>query len=140
MRIFGYDTVYSRDDKREEVVITCLREKRVLLTRCSDLEKHAGIRKVLVASDGLQAQLRQVFNELGIRVHEKDIFTRCVECNEPLSETDKKFIRGLVPEYVLATKENFRRCPSCGKIFWKGTHYELVRDFLRRKIYVSGNA
>jgi uncharacterized protein with PIN domain len=44
-------------------------------------------------------------------------------------EFETKF-KPLIPEGVLNWSKGFHFCPSCQKMFWKGTHY----DKLTRKI------
>ena len=36
-----------------------------------------------------------------------------------------------VPPYVARTQEHFRRCPRCGRIYWRATHAERMRERLR---------
>jgi uncharacterized protein with PIN domain len=44
---------------------------------------------------------------------------------------DKEEIEFLVPEFVFHNFSNFRRCPSCGKVYWQGSHTEGIRDLLQ---------
>lgn len=37
-----------------------------------------------------------------------------------------------VPPYVARTQERFRRCPRCGRIFWRATHARRMRTRLRK--------
>jgi hypothetical protein len=35
-----------------------------------------------------------------------------------------------VPPYVLQTQPAFRRCPSCARVYWRGTHWQGVEKKL----------
>jgi uncharacterized protein with PIN domain len=66
---------------------------------------------------------------------ERDLFSLCVICNCALEGIDKASVRGEVPPYVYDTNETFMRCPECMRIYWKGTHWRLAKEFLE-KIHV----
>jgi uncharacterized protein with PIN domain len=57
--------------------------------------------------------------------------SRCIECNRELIPVNKEEIEFLVPEFVFHNYSNFRRCPSCGKVYWQGSHTEGIRDLLQ---------
>jgi hypothetical protein len=44
----------------------------------------------------------------------------------------KAEVERLVPEYVLENRENFSRCPRCGRVYWRGTHTERALDTIRK--------
>ncbi|MBN1354179.1 MAG: Mut7-C RNAse domain-containing protein [Candidatus Omnitrophica bacterium] len=133
LRILGYDAVYYDKDDRSKLIILSLREGRIVLTRDSKLSKFTGIRMIRIADNEVKKQLEQVFKELGPSLTEKDTFTRCVECNEMLSDIQKDSVKDKVPPYVFKHETRFKKCNSCGKIFWNGTHLDLVKNFLEKK-------
>lgn len=132
LRMLGHDVQYSADASDSELKLTAIREGRVLLTRDRELAG-SGLtgRAVLIESDHLDEQLRQVALEFGLSVGER-LFTRCLVCNTPVEEIPRPSVKGLVPEYVYATQSGFVRCPACGRIYWSGTHVEQARARLRR--------
>ncbi|MEA3489594.1 MAG: Mut7-C RNAse domain-containing protein [Candidatus Omnitrophota bacterium] len=132
LRILGYDTVYYSRKNLADLVILALREKRILITRSAALTKYKGIRVVLIKHDRLERQIDQAAREMALSLDEEEMFTRCVECNALLEDCGKDDIKGKVPEYVFETQENFKRCPECAKIFWKGTHWDMVKDWLEK--------
>jgi uncharacterized protein with PIN domain len=132
LRILGYDSVYHDKKETSSLIIRALREERILLTRSPALEKYKGIRVVIVGHDLVEDQLEQVARELGLPVDDKEMFRRCVECNTLLELRAKEDVRDKVPEYVFNTQECFKICPRCGKIFWKGTHWDMVKEWLDR--------
>jgi len=126
LRIMGYDTLYEREWDDAELVYRARAEGRVLLTRDTGITGE-GIRILFIRSDHLREQLKQVFEELGLRFDEKAIFTRCPVCNGEIREVDKRKVENLVPEFVYYNNERFAICTNCGKIFWRGTHTNRIR-------------
>ncbi|MCL5734571.1 MAG: Mut7-C RNAse domain-containing protein, partial [Actinobacteria bacterium] len=42
----------------------------------------------------------------------------------------KEEIASELPPHTAQTQEEFRRCPLCGRIYWKGTQYKALNRFL----------
>lgn len=117
LRILGYDADYVREREPNELIERALEEDRVLLTRDRRL---AARRKIgphlLIASDDLGEQIRQVLQGAGAGPRRDRLFGRCVECNRELVAIDYARAAAVVPAYVAATQERFHRCPGCGRI------------------------
>lgn len=128
LRALGYDTVYAPDTDDAELVRRARAEDRVLLTADRALAHRRGARTLLVESQDLTNQLRQVRAALGPPPAAE--FSRCVACNGELVPVDKSALNDRVPSYILATQEEFRRCRNCGRIFWPGTHVERMKTVL----------
>jgi uncharacterized protein with PIN domain len=41
-------------------------------------------------------------------------------------ERKKSEVKELVPPYVFKTQEQFRQCPACGRLYWRGTHWRAM--------------
>lgn len=135
LRLIGCDTAYVHEADDNELVKRALREDRVLLTRDGELAKRRMLRgrSLLIESEETGRQLRQVIGRFGIRIGPDGLFTRCIVCNEPIEDVPKPSVRELVPPYVYKTQERFGRCPSCGKIYWRGTHVDHVLEALEKE-------
>lgn len=131
LRIMGYDTDYFSKEQRTELIIKSLRENRVILTRNSRMARYTGVRIVHINSDFIEEQLRQIFSELGIRPVEDRLFSRCVICNVPIEKVEKGDIKDKVAPYVYQTQSLFMTCKRCGRIYWQGTHWAKVKEFLK---------
>lgn len=131
LRLLGCDVEDSRRIPDGELVRRAAEGGRVLLTRDTRLVTHPDLRgRVLfVRGDRYPEQLRQVVRRFGIDPRAK-LLTRCVRCNEPLLPVEKEAVRDRVPPYVFRTQETFRRCPACGRIFWRATHAERMERHL----------
>src|SRR4030042_6013509 len=132
LRILGYDTIYCDKDDRSRLVIVSLRDERVILTRNAGMSRVTGIRMVLIKEDSVEKQLEQIIKELGLEISGDKTFSRCVDCNEPLMTLSRVKEKDKVPPYVFRTQNEFKTCPACAKIFWQGSHSQLVKKFLRR--------
>jgi len=132
LRLLGYDASYFLSDKKSDLIYQSLKEGRIILTRDQHLSKKKAIKLIIINSDSFEEQLNQVFSELNIKVDPDNIFTRCLVCNEVLLEIDKERVKDKVPSYVFQTQEEFSYCPTCQKIYWKGTHWDLANQLLEK--------
>jgi hypothetical protein len=101
---------------------------RILLTRNTKFshgENFEGI--IVVREDNPDLQLRSVMRELGLKIDEQRIFSRCLICNRELGRMPKQEVEGKVPEFVFSTYSEFRSCPECSRIYWKGSHQDNIR-------------
>ena len=56
------------------------------------------------------------------------MFTRCMCCNAPLARVEQdSSVLDALPAAVAETYTEFSRCPGCGKVFWRGTHWERMK-------------
>jgi uncharacterized protein with PIN domain len=121
LRLLGYDTAYHHDATDAQLARIARAENRVLLTRDVELTRRRAVRAILIESEQVEEQLRQVFHALNLTAREA--FSRCAECNSVLEEVSKESVRGQVPPFVFHTQERYRRCPRCARIYWRGTHW-----------------
>ncbi|MFH1416014.1 MAG: Mut7-C RNAse domain-containing protein [Elusimicrobiota bacterium] len=130
LRLIGEDALYYREDDGNGIIYSSLRSKRIILTRNSRLSIKRALKVCLIKSDDFRKQLKQVIDEFGIKVIPENIFTRCTQCNSMLEEIPKGSVTGKVPDYVYKTQERFSVCRTCSKIYWNGTHRDLVKKVL----------
>ena len=125
LRLLGYDAVYWRDGSDAELAAWARAEGRLIITRDHELAGRRGVKALLITSETLEEQVTQVREALGSRlcIQRPSPLTRCPECNGELADLPRGLASGLVPAYVWHTQEAFRRCPDCGRIYWKGTHW-----------------
>lgn len=118
LRILGIPcSLISVRDPRE------IPEDVLLLTRNRCL---ASPKTLLVLPDRLEEQLRFVFEKRPALREKISPFTLCLRCNLRLEEVAREEVFGLVPDFVYETKDHFRRCPGCGRIYWRGSHPERM--------------
>ena len=132
LRIMGFDTVYESDKTRAGAAGTTV-GNRVYLTRTLRIARTPHCRPLLlIRSNDLRGQLREVVSALDIRRSDVCLFSRCLTCNRSVRVADKTDVRGRVPDYVWADQEHFSQCPKCLKIFWSGTHADRTDELIRQ--------
>jgi len=129
LRILGYDTKYVKNMKDEEIAKIAREEERILLTRDKKLASKFK-NSIYLENNGLKNQLRRIIKELALEIDDKNLLTRCIICNEKIEKIDKEKVKGMVPEHVYESHEEFYICPKCKRIYWIGTHFENMKKFI----------
>jgi uncharacterized protein with PIN domain len=127
LRICGHDAAYALDrgiEADDELLAWAEAEDRTLVTRDAALAGRAE-ESVVVESHDVEEQLREV-RTAGVRLTLADPPERCGRCNGPLVAA----AGGEAPAYVPDDVVDRWRCRDCGQYFWKGSHWEDVRDRL----------
>ena len=124
LRLLGYDTLYLPHANDPELARIARAHGRILLTRDVELTRRRDVRHLLIESEQVELQMRQVLRAFNLSAREA--FSRCAECNVPLESVSKESVTGSVPPYVFQTQERFRRCAECGRIYWRGTHWAHI--------------
>jgi hypothetical protein len=89
------------------------------------------LKAVLVVSDEPELQMKQLLRELGLDAH-LNLFTLCLECNQPLTSRSREQVRERVPPHVFKTQHHYMECPSCHRIYWRGSHWQAMTRKLKR--------
>lgn len=134
LRMSGFDTRYSRDAGDDELASVSAGEDRILLTRDLGLLRRSIVRRgAFVRSDRPPEQLAEVLARFGL-AQAVAPFGRCMRCNEPLEEASPSDVAALVPPRVLREQPDFRRCPACGGVYWRGSHHRRMERILGEAI------
>jgi len=135
LRILGYDTAYEKVIDDSALIERVIGENRWLLTRDGYLTQRKVLRgrHTLIASDHLDGQLRQLRDELSLRLDlgEGRPF-RCADCNVALHPISAEDAAPLVPPFVARQYHEFLQCDRCGRVYWPGTHWEDLSGRLDR--------
>lgn len=118
LRMIGIDTAYS--NKGMAILLSARREERVILTRNSRLKGREDV--FFVEATTPEQQLRALVERYGLWP-DIEPFSRCVLCNERLVPVEKAAVRAKVPYFTYQHHDEYARCPACGRIYWKGSHY-----------------
>ena len=57
-------------------------------------------------------------------------FQRCLRCNSPLEVVSKQDIIERLEPLTKKYYDEFRICPSCKQVYWKGSHYEHMLQLI----------
>ena len=125
LRFAGFDTLYFRSMDDTTLLKIARRDKRILLTRDRELLRRGGALVLPIRSIHLVEQLHELAFALELEPFFRP-FTRCMVCNASLRKVSPETIRSRVPERVFLHFHDFRECPDCGRIYWKGDHYRKM--------------
>ena len=135
LRICGFDTLYDPAVHDPELVRISNESHRVLLTRDRHLLRELRPAAALdIAHDDPLLQLRQVVESLALPPP-AELFTRCTVCNTVLSAPlPREEADALVPERVRSLGTAVRRCPTCSRVYWAGSHTRRMRAAIEREL------
>ena len=123
LRVLGYDVAYDSRVEDRGLVEVARRQGRTILTCDRRLVQRRDARDhILIRSQELRSQIRQVLEERGLRIRKDRLFRRCIKCNRATRPVSRPSVRLDVPPYVYRTRRRFTRCPRCRRIFWRATH------------------
>lgn len=132
MRVLGFDLYYDPLLSTREIIEISKRENRVILTKSRKLLKFKEVSHGIFIRHGTtKEQIRQIIDCLDIKDNIKP-FTRCIRCNTLLNITPKEKILDRIPPKTKAFCDEYVQCPSCDKIYWKGTHFIHMKKVVRQ--------
>ena len=138
LRLLGFDAVLDPRWRDEELAGRAQGEGRVLLTRDRGLLKRRAVTHgVLVRDDDPDDQLVDVVRRLDLGGRLRP-FTRCMACNGVLADAEAAEVAGRVPPGVMARADRFRRCSSCGRVYWDGSHRRRLDALVARARAAAG--
>ncbi len=136
LRMMGYDTRFFNGSDDSHMVAVALAEGRVILTRDTQIMRRrvvtsGQLKAILIQGDKPEQQMRQVIDSLNLDCQFRP-FTICLECNQPLLPRSKEQVKDLVPPYVFQTQVKYVECPTCHRIYWRGTHWQAMTEKLKK--------
>jgi len=130
LRFMGYDTLYFNTHKKVILIRKAKEEGRIILTKDRKLSSENPEIVIFLCGENTREQLAEVKKKLLLSPDPEKFFTICSLCNVKLEEKKKEEVKGLVPEYVYKTQNEFSQCPRCKRVYWKGTHWEKMNKVL----------
>jgi uncharacterized protein with PIN domain len=130
LRMFGFDTLYCNSYDDADLARICKHEGRIVLSRDRELLKRSLISHgYCLRSDKPLEQLLEVLRRFDLRSKVRP-FSRCLRCNSVLVQIDRAQAAASVPPYVAGYYQRFQRCPECGRIYWRGSHWENMKSVM----------
>jgi uncharacterized protein with PIN domain len=131
LRMAGQDVANPPEGADDsDLIEIALVEERTLLTRDKVLArrcKKAGASCLLVKSSDLDEQLGEL-EDAGLSLDLNP--DRCTLCNGPLEEVEGSDIDD--DSTRLEEGSTLWRCERCGKLYWRGSHWQGIRERLDR--------
>jgi len=136
LRMMGYDTRFFNGSNDSHMVAIALAEGRVILTRDTQIMRRrvvtsGQLKAILIRGDKPEQQMHQVIDSLNLDCQFRP-FSICLECNQPLLPRSKEQVKDLVPPYVFQTQVKYVECPTCHRIYWRGTHWQAMTEKLKK--------
>ncbi|MBN1396858.1 MAG: twitching motility protein PilT [Bacteroidetes bacterium] len=132
LRMLGFDTLYKNDYTKEILRKISLDENRTLLSKDKSLIENGCLTHAyLIKNKDPRLQLIEVLDRFQLFALTAP-FTRCIECNSILQRIEKEEIIARIPEKVKEWCTEYQVCRTCDRIYWKGSHYQKMREFISK--------
>ncbi len=130
LRMLGFDSLYRIDYEDEELAELAHHENRILLTR----DRRLLMRKVVgygycLRSLSPHEQLLECVRRFDL-ADKITPFHRCLRCNHILEPVNKDKILDRLEPLTKKYFDDFRICPACDQVYWKGSHYERMQELI----------
>jgi uncharacterized protein with PIN domain len=130
LRMLGFDSLYRNDYQDDELAQVSIQEGRVLLTRDRRLLMRKAIRRgYCIHQTDPRLQAAEVLRRFKLNQQVKP-FQRCLRCNNPLQVVAKQDIIERLEPLTKKYYDEFRLCPACKQIYWKGSHFEHMQQMI----------
>ncbi len=137
LRMLGFDTLYRNDFDDRTLARISAEERRILLTRDLGLLKRSQVsRGYWLRSSRPREQLKEVVRRFQLAPLARP-FSRCIRCNGELEAVAKAEVEAELEPETRRAFQRFRRCRACGKVYWRGSHFERM-DRLVREVLAEG--
>jgi uncharacterized protein len=132
MRMLGFDALYENTYSDDDIVEIVRHDpKRIVLTSERRLLNRSIITHgYCVRSREWRKQLEEVMRRCNLLSHVAP-FSLCLTCNGRVIPVKKDEISGCVPLHISETFREFTICSRCGKVYWRGSHYSRMENFIR---------
>ena len=139
LRMLGLDCLYQGQVPDDQLYEEALAEARYLLTRDRRLlMRKSLVLGYLVRSLDPQVQLAEVSRRFGLARWAAP-FRRCIRCNHLLEPVEKNAVLDRLEPLTRTYFDDFRLCPSCKQIYWKGSHFERMQARIDDLLDRGGN-
>lgn len=132
LRMLGFDVLYNSGFSDKKLAEISVKDRRILLTRDRGLLKRSLVTHgYFVRNNAPAEQLIEVLQRFDLFRLVKP-FSRCMCCNEVLKMVAKEEVGDRLPPKVRQYFNEFNLCRNCGRIYWKGSHYEQMKQFISK--------
>ena len=130
LRLLGFDTLWRNDLQDAEIARIGREQGRIILTRDRRLLFRREIRQgYWIRAVQPDLQVPEILNRLKLWPVIQP-FCRCALCNGLIQVVAKEQILDKLEPLTRRYYNRFYRCPDCGQIYWKGSHYDKLLNKL----------
>ena len=125
VRMLGIDCELAGEGRSPWLLTDAENALRTAVTTATRRLDRAGPPPIVLAPSGTADMIAELCRKAGL---EPDFapFTLCLECNAPLREIAPEQARPRVPERIARDFSEFHECAVCGRVYWKGSHYDAM--------------
>jgi uncharacterized protein with PIN domain len=122
--------LYRNDFRDDELISLSVDKGRTLLSKDRELLANDQItRGYHVRAKQPREQLKEILRRFDL-YNSVAPLQRCIRCNILLESASKESVLDRLPSMVAASFDEFQRCPSCQRVYWKGSHYARMSNFI----------
>jgi hypothetical protein len=128
LRAGGYDAAFEHGIDDGELVQRAQRQGRIILSCDGGLFERSLLRDGVIPSLQVPRQLSK-FQQLRFVADELELARRpprCMACGGELRELPKHTVADEAPPLAMRHCDRFWRCSRCGKLLWRGTHWQRI--------------
>lgn len=131
LRVIGCDTLHLPVDTPDAVLVRRAHDEgRILLTRDRHLLRELRpARAMEILSEVPLEQLRQVVTVCALGPPAA-LLCRCLLCNTELTTVAPDAVLDQLPPSARALPGPVRCCPTCGRVYWRGSHARRMQAAL----------
>ncbi|WNO10872.1 Mut7-C RNAse domain-containing protein [Teredinibacter sp. KSP-S5-2] len=131
LRMAGFDCLHESKDIGDELLAHLSQTNDyILLTRDIGLLKRGNVKHARwIRNTEPQAQFKEIVDYYDLLDKFKP-FSRCVKCNGDIQPINKESIKPAVPGQIFESQESFKQCAHCNQVYWKGSHYDKIKNIL----------
>lgn len=131
LRMLGFDGLYENDYSDQAIAHIAEKAQRIVLSRDIGLLKHRKISwGYWLRSQHPAEQLEEIINHFKLHAALRP-FVRCMACNGLIQKTSKEEVWDRLLPRTRQYFNEFFQCRSCGKVYWKGSHYERMLEVIQ---------
>ncbi|MBI5957983.1 MAG: Mut7-C ubiquitin/RNAse domain-containing protein [Chloroflexi bacterium] len=140
MRMVGFDTLYRNDYEDSELAHISKEDRRTLLT------KDRGLLKRSMVTHGYCVRETNPRLQLGEVLRRFDLFNliapfrRCIRCNSLIESVPKAAVLAQLSPDTCQYYDEFWQCQSCDQVYWRGSHYQHMQQFIDEVIKAEFNS
>lgn len=135
LRLLGFDAEYKRSQPDDELLELASKEKRVLLTRDTELYRRArkeGLLSIVLEGESNAQDIAKIAAHLELEIRFSTEESRCPKCGGTLSVVPKETTRGKIPSRTYEAYQEFWMCNMCGQIYWQGAHWKNIKQLIEK--------
>lgn len=125
MRMLGLDCELVAPGRSPYFLADAEADGRTAVTTATRPLDRRGRPPIVLCLSGAAEMIAELFIAIG-ETPELEPFTICLECNKPLREISPQEAEPRVPPRIAREFKEFRECVWCGRVYWKGSHYEAM--------------